>query len=380
MIAKNTAITFFSHLYLPKTGGIERYTNNFSHELNRLGYKVNIITTNSGELQTEENENGVTLFRLSSLNIINGRFPIPYSLLQFLQIYRLFFRKQNNFVILNSRLFLTSLLGLIFGKLSKSQIILIEHGSGHIEYSNKLFTDIFAFYEHLVTMFYRFAGIKFYGVSKASSEWLTHFGLHSSGEIYNGVNPTLSKNPKEGFSGLNIPYDKKIITYVGRMIKEKGVLELVEAFKQFQIEHPDYRLMLVGEGELEEEIRVLSQDNSSILYLGKQSHEEVIKLLSVSTLFVNPSNYIEGLPTTILEAGMFKLPVISTPNGGAKEVIFDKETGIIIKEGRVNLILKTLEIFAHNQEKGSLLGENLYKLVNRKFAWPLIAREFLDIF
>jgi glycosyltransferase involved in cell wall biosynthesis len=378
MLSKDTTINFFCHVYLPATGGIERYTKNFSEELATKGYKVNIITTNSHNLGQLSNQGRVDIFRLQNLKLVGGRFPVPFNIFEFVKLYRLFFKDKNSLVILNSRLFLTSMLGLFLAKISGAKTLLIEHGSGHLEYSNKLFTKIFTAYEHFVSIIYRFSGIKFYGVSKASSDWLAHFGIGSDGQIYNGVSELSEVKESSKFDSSF--KNKKIITYVGRMIPEKGVGELFEAFEKFANQNSDYILVMVGEGPLFDKYRVISQSRDDIIITGGISHEEVLGILSRTDIFVNPSNYVEGLPTTILEAGLRGVTVISTPNGGAKEVILNDGTGYLISGGEPKYILNALVDASNNPVKAKKMGKNLQNVIQKNFLWSSIVDKFLGGF
>lgn len=371
-LTPNTTINFFCHVYLPQTGGIERYTASFSDQMVKLGYKVNIVTTDSHRLGSIDLQNNKLIFRFASINLI-GRFPIPLNPAQVYKVYKYFFKDQDSLVVLNSRLFLTSLIGLFLGKISKSRIILIEHGSSHIEYSSRFLTKAFAKYEHFVSKIYKKAGVEFYGVSKASSQWLKHFDINSNSEIYNGVNIK-----KSDLESLKIDKSKKNITYVGRLIKEKGILELIKAFNEFSRSNKDYNLIIVGDGDLKNEVLKRSLDNSYIKYLGVLSHGKVLSLLSESNLFINPSNYAEGLPTTLLEAGYFGIPVITTPNGGAKEVIENGVNGVLIPRGESKYILEALQSFSDFEKEYLKLGANLAVTIKSNFIWRVIAKDFIE--
>ncbi len=125
-----------------------------------------------------------------------------------------------------------------------------------------------------------------------------------------------------------------IVCYVGRLHEEKGVLNLLKAIPHVVDAHQDVQFVLVGSGQLEEEIRqyVAQQDlESHVTLTGWMRHHELPAYLQASRLLVLPS-YTEGLPHAILEAMACGTPVLATPVGAVPQVIRDKETGFIVHD------------------------------------------------
>jgi len=83
-------------------------------------------------------------------------------------------------------------------------------------------------------------------------------------------------------------------------------------------------------------------------------------------IFVLPS-YNEGLPMSILEAGSFGLPVISTPVGGIPEVIEDGVNGYLIEPGDIEALKDRLLLLANGPELREKMGKNLKILIGEKF-------------
>lgn len=372
---KEIVFNIFSSHYLPHVGGIEVFVENFSREISRLGYKVNIITSDSEKMGFNDDKNNIVFFRLKSFFLLKGRFPIPHSIREFFYIYKKCFKNKKTFTIINTRFFITSLLGVILGKISNSKIIVIEHGSGHFVYKNKIMNFMSHFYEHFISFIISLFKPDFYGVSKACCEWLRHYNIKSKGTIYNGI----SFNKKYSKSKLwNEDWkNKKIIFYAGRLIKEKGILELIKSFDKFSIKNKNYILLIAGSGDLENKIKKRFSRSDKKYFLGRLDRKDVFYFLSKTKVFINPSNYPEGLPTVLLEAGSFSIPIISTSNGGAKEIIFNKKTGILIPKGNVKYIHNSLVWVDSNYNKAVKMGSNLYKLLKSKFDWEIIVKDFL---
>lgn len=372
---KKIIFNIFASHYLPHVGGIEVFVENFSRELLDLGYKVNIITSDSEKVGFWEKEKKLNLFRLKSIHLLKNRFPVPYSIKEIYLIYKKCFKNKETCTVINTRFFLTSILGIFMGKLSNSKIIVIDHGSGHFVYKNKIMNFMSHFYEHFISFIISLFKPDFYGVSNACCDWLKHFDIKSKGVIYNGI----SFDKKYSKSKLwNEDWNnKKIIFYAGRLIKEKGILELIKSFDKFSQKNKNYILLIAGSGDLENNVKNNFINSENKFFLGRLDRSDVFYFLSKTKIFVNPSNYPEGLPTVLLEAGSFSIPIISTPNGGAKEIIFDKKTGILIPSGNVKNIYQSLVWINKNHKEAVKMGNNLNKILKQKFEWKVIVKNFI---
>lgn len=378
MIPKSITFNIFSSHYLPHVGGIEAYVAHFSQGLAKQGYKVNIITSNSDHLQFKEKEGNVIVYRMKSLSLLSNRYPVPYSLYELKTIYKECFKRKSSVTVVNTRYFLTSLLGLLFAAASHNKRLLIEHGSAHITYANPILNTCSHLYEHFMTWILRLFRPDFFGVSQACNEWLKHFGIKAKGVIYNGVDTNFKWDTHlDVRKKYNLRKDK-LILYPTRFIKEKGILELIDAFIIFSKRHSGFNLVLAGGGELEDELKAIAKKHTNITFVGRLPKEEVYAIFSESRYFVNPTNYPEGLTTVLLEASSFGLPTITTPNGGAPEIIKHGITGLIIPKGTVGNILKSLEYFEKNPTKARLMGREVEKVIKEKFDWDMIVKTFLS--
>ena len=120
--------------------------------------------------------------------------------------------------------------------------------------------------------------------------------------------------------------------FVGRIVRDKGINELVQAFLSLNAKHPQTRLLLVGYFEesldpVRPETRKLIETSPMIEAAGQQ--EDVRPYYAASDCFVFPS-YREGFPNTVIEAGAMGLPSIVTDINGSREIVRDGENGIII--------------------------------------------------
>jgi glycosyltransferase involved in cell wall biosynthesis len=166
-----------------------------------------------------------------------------------------------------------------------------------------------------------------------------------------------------------------IITYAGRLIKEKGVLNLLQAFMLVKKDNPDFkmRLVIAGDGDLLGTIQ-RNYTNQSIDMLGRIDFAHVMALFKRTDIFVYPSLYPEGLPTSILEAGLMDCAVVATPRGGTEEVIVDSRHGIIT-DGSVESLQKSLERLVASSNERRKLARTLKRRVEKVFNWDAVAKE-----
>jgi len=137
---------------------------------------------------------------------------------------------------------------------------------------------------------------------------------------------------KNKISYLRKDFNGTSYVFVGRLVGDKGVNELVEAFDRISKEFPDVKLHLVGGREenldpIKESTLDIMNRNNRIIEHGQQS--DVRPFLAISDIFVLPS-YREGFPNVVLEASSMGLPCIVSDVNGATDAIKNGINGIVI--------------------------------------------------
>lgn len=362
-------IAIFTGYYLPHLGGVERYTANMCEELYKLGYKPIIITSNHDNSITVKETSICTIYRLPIFNIFKERYPI----IRFNEIYKELINRLNNddieSVIINTRFYTFSLLGAKFAKRNNIPSCIIEHGTNHIKVMNKFIDFLFEIYEHLYTMNLKRYVKDFYGVSKGCTEWLKHFKINAKGIFYNSINgDDFEKYENTKYNIKDKTSQDIVITYASRIIKEKGILNLIDAFNIVNKSHKNIKLIVAGEGPLLDEVLNSNKDNKNIIFTGKLTHDEMMSLYNSTDIFVHPSMYPEGLPTSILEAGLMKCAIIATNRGGTIEVIDNNINGLIVEEN-VNDLVKKLEKLLDNKNIIEEYKEKIHTKIQNEFSW-----------
>jgi glycosyltransferase involved in cell wall biosynthesis len=180
----------------------------------------------------------------------------------------------------------------------------------------------------------------------------------------NGIDTQKKFNPnnyckedvKLNIGALGINKDTKIIGYVGRLVKDKGINELIIAWEIIQKEFKNSKLVLVGPIEDKDSISQHSKDkiagDPSIIFT--DFVEDASSYFSVMDIFILPT-YREGFPTVALEASSMEIPVLITQATGCKEAIKENETGLFITHDPVDIANK-IAFYLKNETIAKLHG------------------------
>ncbi len=377
-------ILTFAAYFHPHIGGYEKNVHELSRRLVQRGCEVDIVTCNTEHSPACEELNGIHIYRLPAWNALSSTYPIPKPCLTSFRILRKLLHKDYDVINTQTRFFVTSFLGLIFARVKRTPLVHTERGTRHSVVSNKVIDLISRAYDHSIGALIVKSARRNIGISEAACEFLRHLGATNIQLVHNGIDTTIFKK-KEDINcrqKLGISNDAVVITFVGRLIYAKGVQDLISAFTRIKEANPNTKLLIVGDGPYRANLENLAHQNdcrSDILFLGHKNQDEVIDILSITDICVNPS-YSEGLPTSVMEAASIGLPIIATDVGGTGEIIANHETGMLVKTGDTGQLEQKLRELLTNTELRTVLGLNARISVNRKFAWDKITRDWIEAF
>lgn len=200
-------------------------------------------------------------------------------------------------------------------------------------------------------------------------------------------NPELfTNNEKQTLkTNLKIENDDFVFIFVGRIVGDKGINELIEAFNKLSIENKKIKLLLVGPFEneldpLKKKTKVLINTNKKIISVGYQ--EDVRPYFSISDSLVFPS-YREGFPNVVMQAGAMALPSIVSDINGCNEIIENNRNGIIIPVKDTKSILDAMiKMYSDNHfyEKLKLNSRPLIKnKYERILLWKSLLKEYDEL-
>ena len=349
MTKNKKTILLISGVYLPHLGGVERYTFELASRL-KSDYNVVIITTNTEGLAFDSVEDGVRVFRLPIKNLPQkNRLPFLKKDAEYKQFMSEIRALEVNHVIINTRLYETTFLGLKIAKEKGIRPWIIDHSGGYVlkPYERVSFKKLSRF---------GLKNIDFYSVSKANQKFLKNeFGIVSKGIFYNAIEPV--EAPRK-------PKNEKIkILYAGRIMKTKGIEPLLSSFAKIEKKY-NVELEILGDGPLLEKMKATPRKN--VKFLGKVSHDKVLEKMDKSDIFVFPVLAPEGFPSVLLEAGIRKNAIIATKFLAMEELV--GEDGILI-DRKAELLEEAFEELLKNPEKITEYQEKIRKRVIENFTW-----------
>ncbi len=173
-----------------------------------------------------------------------------------------------------------------------------------------------------------------------------------------------------------------VFVFVGRIVSDKGINELIAAFVAIQKQVNDVKLILVGPFEheldpLKEETQNQIQTNKSILSLGYQ--QDVRPYFSIAQALVFPS-YREGFPNVVMQSGAMGLPSIVTDINGCNEIIEHTKNGFIIPVKNQKALFESMLNCIQNKEQFSQMQQNARAMIvsrfDQQFMWESILQEY----
>lgn len=168
---------------------------------------------------------------------------------------------------------------------------------------------------------------------------------------------------------LGIKPSDFVYIFVGRLVGDKGINELIEVFDDISSQNKDVKLLLVGDYEenldpLNSETKEIIKVNSRILGVGFQ--EDVRPYFSVSSCLVFPS-YREGFPNVVMQAGAMGLPSIVTDINGCNEIILEGKNGIVVPpKNKIKLKHAMLNIL-HQKDSLSKMADISRELIMERY-------------
>ena len=166
---------------------------------------------------------------------------------------------------------------------------------------------------------------------------------------------------------LGISKQKRILTTVAVLRKDKGIQYALDALPDIIKHEPDLLYMIVGDGSYRESLEKQVEAKmlkKNILFTGQR--DDIAQLLSISDIFLLPS-LTEALPTVIAEAMAAQLPIIATSVGGTSEMISNNHNGLLIPPFEVKEITQACQSLLQDRQKAAILGDTGLKTVHQKF-------------
>ena len=151
-------------------------------------------------------------------------------------------------------------------------------------------------------------------------------------------------------------------------------MTLVKAFNELKQEN--VYLFIAGDGDEYNSIR--SMNSKHVILLGRITSDEIVALLKETDIFCLPSDS-EGMPTSVLEAAACKCYIVTTKQGGAKELVLDEKHGIIMEDNSLPTVTKALQKVLKDGNIREQGVELTYQRLQEYFTWDKVAEKVMKL-
>ena len=177
----------------------------------------------------------------------------------------------------------------------------------------------------------------------------------------NKFNPYNIKNSDLIKNNNNIPKNSFVIGTICRLVKEKGLIEFLQAAEDISNTYDNVLFLIIGERLLSDHnesiekniVRIKKKLGKKIIFLGNRN--DIPEIISVLDLYCLPS-WREGMPRSIIEAMMMSLPVLATDIRGSREEVIHNKTGLLVPIKSPDLLAESIMKFITNPLWSKELG------------------------
>jgi glycosyltransferase involved in cell wall biosynthesis len=179
-----------------------------------------------------------------------------------------------------------------------------------------------------------------------------------------------------------------LLLFVGRLVAEKGVGDIIRAVQILQNDVPGVRALIVGDGQDKAHFVKLSQSlgvSDKVIFIGQVPPSQVVNFYSAADIFLGPSKrgtggWTEGLGMTFIEAMFAKVPVIASRSGGIIDTVQHERTGLLVNENSPEEIASAVKRLRHAPDLLQKIVENGHALAKEKYSRQMCTQNFSSLF
>lgn len=183
--------------------------------------------------------------------------------------------------------------------------------------------------------------------------------------------------------GIHGPF----LLFVGRLTEKKGVRYLIGAMSLIVSNFPEAKLLIVGHGELEQDLRDQARNcglEEVVLFVGGVANAQLPVYYATADIFIGPSVQVkggdaEGFGLTFVEAAMSGCLVIGTRIGGVEDIIEDGDTGFLVAPNDADILAEKINNIIGGTKSFQEMKENGRMLMSKKFDWMVIAKQYTEL-
>jgi glycosyltransferase involved in cell wall biosynthesis len=376
-------ILMLSWEYPPRVvGGIARVVHDLSHRLYQDGHEVTVVTYRDGDVPYFEDDKGVKVHRVDNFMISSNNFIDWIMQLNFNMIAKVgeLISSGEKFDVIHAHDWLTAYaaktLKTAYGTPLVSTIHATEAGrnSGINGETQKYINDT----EWMLT--YESSEV-IVNSNYMKNELQRLFGLpyEKINVVPNGVNINL-------FNGIEKDYDfrrqyamdnEKIILFIGRLVYEKGVQNLIAAMPKILANYHDAKLIIAGKGGMIDELKAKVDSlglGNKVYFTGYLNSKNVQKMYKCADISVFPSTY-EPFGIVALEAMLSGTPVVVSDVGGLNEIVDHGINGMKSYAGNPNSLADSILTLLFDHKLCTDVVKNAQSKVKKDYNWQKIAQD-----
>lgn len=203
-----------------------------------------------------------------------------------------------------------------------------------------------------------------------------------NGVRYNDFSIKLTEEEKKKHHHKYAKPEERIVSYIGRLVPEKGVNILLGAVRKVTKAIPNTKFVIAGEGWHRSELERITNElliNDKVLFTGYLPQEDFLAFFNVSDILVVPSTY-EPFGIVALEGMATKTPIIVSDVGGLSEIVDHKWTGMKVPADNSNALADSIIELLQNEELGKKISKNAIAKLKHVYDWSIIADQTIEIY
>jgi glycosyltransferase involved in cell wall biosynthesis len=174
----------------------------------------------------------------------------------------------------------------------------------------------------------------------------------------------------------------EIVMFVGRLTRQKGIPTLIKAVPRIIASRPQARIVLVGprhsEGPFAVDQAELDKHASHVITLGPR--QDIPTLLGMADVFAFPTQYREGIPRVLLEAGLAGLPIVASRMPGCNDVVEDGWNGHLVPPHDADALASRVIELLSDSARARAMGCRSIDMVRERFALPWVVDQYVELY
>ncbi|HQE50469.1 MAG TPA: glycosyltransferase family 4 protein [Fervidobacterium sp.] len=374
-------IVQYAPYFIPYTGGQEYYIYNLSKHLVKNANQVNILTANYPECKAKESIKGILVSRYPCFArpLRNPIVPKLLSPDENISDYDIIHTHNEH-----------SFAAMAAARISKKKNIpLIVTCHGQLRFGNPLYDSIERLYNKSIGRSVFEKSDVIVALSSSDRDYISSFGIDEDKIIVipNAIDPSdleryrLKSDELESFREWYNLSDKRVVLFVGQIIQRKGISYLLKSIPQIlRKSKEETSFVFVGKGDALKDSLCLAQEleiEGNVIFTGAVSARDLVAFYQISDLFVLPS-LSEGLPTSILEAMYFGIPVVSTDIPGVRDHF--SEFALLVSPRDEDALADAVQTLLTDRDLAKSLSRKGKALVASQYTWDRVTREYEMIY